>query len=35
MERKDTLLDIISGLLNEFNGKIKIDDKDIDIESNY
>ena len=32
---KTTLLDIISGLLNEFNGKIKIDDKDIDIKSNY
>ena len=29
------MLDIISGLLNEFNGKIKIDDKDIDIKSNY
>ncbi|MEL0008741.1 MAG: ABC transporter ATP-binding protein [Flammeovirgaceae bacterium] len=32
---KTTLLDIISGLLKEFNGKIKIDDKDIDIKSNY
>lgn len=32
---KTTLLDIISGLLKEFNGKIKIDDKEIDIKSNY
>jgi ATP-binding cassette, subfamily B, bacterial PglK len=32
---KTTLLDIISGLLKEFHGIIKIDDKDIDIKSNY
>lgn len=32
---KTTLLDLISGLIKEFNGKIKIDDKEIDIKSNY
>ncbi|MDB3874114.1 ABC transporter ATP-binding protein/permease [Flavobacteriaceae bacterium] len=32
---KTTLLDIISGLLKEFNGKIIIDDKELDLKSNY
>jgi len=32
---KTTLLDIISGLLKEFNGKIIIDDKDLDLKSNH
>ena len=32
---KTTLLDIMSGLLKEFNGKIIIDDKDLDLKSNY
>ena len=32
---KTTLLDIISGLLKEFNGKIIIDDKDLDLKSSH
>ena len=32
---KTTLLDIISGLLKEFNGKIIIDHKDLDLKSNH
>ena len=32
---KTTLLDIISGLLKEFNGQIIIDDKDLDLKSNH
>ena len=32
---KTTLLDIISGLLKEFNGKIIIDDNELDLKSNY